>query len=106
MLLKLIQVDYHIIDAVAYFAAAAVPILFVIRSRNSVNNPLRSVAIVLAGFLLAQAAYHTAGILRLTLISKVILEPVSAAILLSAGVVYFLMRKKVLKEEVHKSVGK
>ena len=94
----MIQVDYHLIDAIAYFAAASVPILFVIRSRNSMNNPLRGVAVVLAAFLLAQAIYHTAGTFGSTLLSKVVLEPISAAILVSAGVVYFLMRKKVLAE--------
>ncbi len=102
---QLMQSYYHLIDAAAYFIAAAVPILFIIRSRKSINNPLRAIAIILAGFVLAQGVYHVVGMLGLTLLSKVILEPLSAAILASAGVAYLLTRKRLLKE-AHGQIGK
>jgi len=104
----LLQSEYHLIDGVAYFVAAAVPIYFLIKSRNSVNNPLRKVMVILAGFVIAQAIYHVAGTLGLRLLSKVVLEPLSAAVLVSAALAYLLTRKRILKqqEEVNNPVGK
>jgi len=102
---KLIQSDYHLIDAVAYFVSAAVPIYLLLKSRNSVDNPLRKVMIMLAGFVLTQGVYHVAGMLGLKLLSKGILEPVSATVLLSAAVVYFLTRRRLTKQEVVSSHG-
>jgi hypothetical protein len=101
MLFNLVQSEYHLIDAFSYFIAAAVPIYFLIKSRNSVNNPLRKVMVILAGFVMAQGVYHIAGVLGLNLISKVILEPLSAAVLVSAALVYFLTRRRMLKQEVY-----
>jgi heme A synthase len=106
MLFNLVQYEYHLIDAFCYFIAAAVPIYFLIKSRNSVNNPLRKVMVILAGFVMAQGVYHIAGVLGLNLISKVILEPLSAAVLVSAALVYFLTRRRMLKQEVNSSIGK
>jgi cobalamin biosynthesis protein CobD/CbiB len=106
MLFNLVQSEYHLIDAFSYFIAAAVPIYFLIKSRNSLNNPLRKVMVILAGFVMAQGVYHIAGVLGLNLISKVILEPLSAAVLVSAALVYFLIRRRMLKQEVNSSIGK
>jgi hypothetical protein len=100
LLIILIQSEYHLIDALYYFIAAAVPIYFLIVSRNSINNPLKKVMLILACFVLAQATYHIAGILGLNLLSKVILEPLSSAVLASAAVVYFFtMRKTRIQQE-------
>jgi hypothetical protein len=106
MLFNLIQSEYHLIDAVAYFIAAAVPIYFLIISRNSANNPLRKVMGTLAAFVMAQGAYHTAGMLGLNLLSKAILEPLSAAVLASTALAYLLTRRRMLKQEVDRSIGK
>jgi DNA integrity scanning protein DisA with diadenylate cyclase activity len=106
MLFNLIQSEYHLIDAIAYFIAAAVPIYFLVISRNSVNNPLRKVMMILSGFVIAQGAYHTAGMLGLSLLSKAILEPLSAAVLALTALAYVFTRKRMLKEEVDSSIGK
>jgi NO-binding membrane sensor protein with MHYT domain len=100
---------YHLIDVIAYFIAAAVPTYFLIKSRNSVNNPLRKVMIILAGFVIAQGVYHVAGMLGLHLLSKVVLEPLSAAVLVLVAVAYFLTRTRILRQqqkEVNSPVGK
>ena len=106
MFLQLIQPVYNIIDAIAYFASAAVPLYFIIRSRGGVNNPMRGTMIILAGFVLAQGVYHTASVFELSLLSKVVLEPLSAAILVAAALAYFLMRKKLLKQRAHGQIRK
>jgi heme A synthase len=107
MMFDLIQQSpYHLIDAVAYFIAAAVPLYFLIRSKNSVNNPLRKLMVILAGFVIAQAIYHTAGTLGLNLLSKVVLEPLSAALLVLTALAYLLTKRMMQKqEEVNGSIG-
>jgi hypothetical protein len=107
MFFSMIQPEYyHLIDAISYFIAAAVPIYFLIRSRNSLNNPLRKVMMILAGFVLTQGVYHIVGTLGLNLIiSKVILEPLSAAVLVSAALAYSLTRRTLLKRQVNSSIG-
>lgn len=105
MIFNLIQFPYHLIDAVAYFVAAAVPIYFLIKSRSSVNNPLRKLMVILAGFVIAQGVYHTAGMIGLNLLSKAILEPLSAGFLVLTALVYLLTRRRMQKQEVNRSVG-
>ena len=105
MLFNLVQSQYHLIDAIAYFVASAVPIYFLIKSKNSINNPLRKIMVILAGFVLAQGIYHIAGMLGLNLLSKVILEPLSAAILLLAALAYFLTRRRIIKHDVNSPIG-
>ena len=106
MLLNLVQSEYHLIDALSYFIAAVVPVYFLMKSRNSVNNPLRRVMAILLAFVVAQGVYHVTGVLGLNLISKVILEPLSAAVLASAALVYFLTKRRMLKQEVNSSIEK
>lgn len=116
VLSNLVQPEYyHLIDAIAYFIVAAVPVYFLVKSRNNVNNgggignnnnPLRKAMAVLAGFVLAQGAYHIAGMLGLTLLSKVVLEPLSAAVLVSVALAYLFTRRKMLKREVDSPIGK
>ncbi len=106
LLFNLIQSPYHLIDAVVYFIATAVPVYFIVKSRKSVNNPFRKIMAILAGFLLVQAIYHiAAGMFDQNLLSKVILEPLSAAVLVSAALVYLFTRGKMLRKEVGNSVG-
>ena len=106
MLFNLIQSEYHLIDAFSYFIAAVVPIYFLIKARNSINNPLKRVMAILLAFVVAQGVYHVAGVLGLNLMSKVILEPLSAAVLASAALVYFLTKRRMVKQEVNSSVEK
>lgn len=102
---KLNQLEYHLIDALSYFIAAVVPIYFLVKSRNSINNPFRKVMVILACFVMAQGGYHIAGMLGLNLLSKVILEPLSAVILAVASFVYFLTRGRIQKQKINGSIG-
>jgi hypothetical protein len=104
---KLIQSEYyyHLIDAVAYFASSAVPIYFLAKSRNSSGNPLRTVMLMLAGFVLIQGTYHVLGMAGMTLLSKGVLEPLSAAIMFSAAIAYLITRRKMTKQERVDPVG-
>lgn len=95
---------YHLVDTIAYVAASAVPVYFLIKSKNSINNPTKNLMVILAGFLFAQAAYHAASLSGFSLVSKITLEPLSAALLVATAVVYLLARKKVQKE-VKSSLG-
>jgi hypothetical protein len=61
---------------------------------------------ILLAFVVAQGVYHVAGVLGLNLMSKVILEPLSAAVLASAALVYFLTKRRMLKQEMNSSIEK
>jgi hypothetical protein len=101
----LIQSPYHLIDAIVYFIAAAVPIYFLVKSKSGSNNPLRKLMMILAGFVIAQGIYHTAGMLGMSLLSKALLEPLSAGLLVLTAIAYLLTRKKMQKQEVNSSIG-
>ena len=95
---------YHLVDMIAYLAASVVPVYFLIKSKNSVDNPMKNLMVILAGFLFAQAAYHAASLSGFSLMSKITLEPLSAALLVATAIIYLLTRKKVQKE-VKSSLG-
>ncbi len=61
---------------------------------------------ILAGFVMAQGSYHIPGMLGLTLLSKVVLEPLLAALRVSVALAYLFARRKMLKREVGNPVGK
>jgi hypothetical protein len=106
MLFILIQALYNLIDAVAYFASAAVPLYFIIKSKKSTDNPMRVTMVILAGFVIAQGVYHTASVFGLNLLSKAVLEPLSAAVLAAAALSYLLMSKGLQKQKVRSHVTK
>ena len=84
---------YHLIDAIVYLIAAAIPIYFILKSRKSIdnnNNHLLKLTIVLVGFILIQVLYHIAGIAGFRLLPKGILEPLSMAALLVFGIIYVI----------------
>ena len=86
------NVYYHLIDAIVYLIAAAIPIYFILKSRKSIdsnnNNHLLKLTIVLVGFILIQVLYHIAGIAGFRLLAKGFLEPLSMAALLAFGIIY------------------
>lgn len=109
MIFKLVQTEYyHLVDAISYFVGAIVPIYFIWKSKedsrnhNNNDNPFRKQTIVLAAFMFSQGIYHIAGIAGLKLvISKGILEPLSAAVLLLFGLVYFVTFRKIRSQQQH-----
>ena len=89
------NVYYHLIDAIVYLIAAAIPIYFILKSRKSIdsnnnNNHLLKLTIVLVGFILIQVLYHIAGIAGFRLLAKGFLEPLSMVLLLLFGIIYFI----------------
>jgi hypothetical protein len=97
----LIQVQYHLIHAIFYFAGFIVPIYFILKSRSKKigGDPLVKLMILLASFMSIQFIYHITGTFDLKLLSKGILEPISAAALTIFAIVYFFAAKKMKKEE-------
>jgi hypothetical protein len=81
---------YHLIDAIVYLIAAAIPIYFILKSRKSIdnNNHLLKLTTVLVGFIFIQVLYHIAGIAGFRLLAKGFLEPLSMALLLLFGIIY------------------
>ena len=83
---------YHLVDAIVYLIAAAIPTYFILKSKKSIdnynNNHLLKLTTVLVGFILIQVLYHIAGIAGFRLLAKGILEPLSMAVLLVFGIIY------------------
>ena len=94
------QYYYNLIQSIAYFIAAIVPIYFIIKSRKNKEGrkPFENISILLVGFILIQGVYHGLGMFGLKIFSKGFLEPLSIIILLLFGLTYFLYTKK---EEDH-----
>ena len=87
------NVYYHLVDAIVYLIAAAIPAYFILKSRKSIdnrNNHLLRLTIVLVGFILIQVFYHIAGIAGFRLLAKGILEPLSMAALLFFAIIYIV----------------
>jgi lipopolysaccharide export LptBFGC system permease protein LptF len=82
---------YHLIDAIVYIVAAAIPVYFILKSRKSIdNNHLLKLTTALVGFLLIQVFYHIAGIAGFRLLAKGFLEPLSMGALLVFGIIYII----------------
>jgi len=89
---------YNIIDASVYLVAAIIPAYFFLKSRNSINNVhnnnnnnhLKILTIILIGFILMQVFYHIVGSLGFRILAKGFLEPLSMAVLLMFGIMYFI----------------
>jgi preprotein translocase subunit YajC len=90
------QYYYNLIQSIAYFIAAIVPIYFIIKSRKNKEGRklFENISILLVGFILIQGVYHGLGMFGFKLLAKGILEPISIIILLSFGLTYFLYTKK------------
>ncbi|MFL6318490.1 MAG: hypothetical protein ACJ71K_20765 [Nitrososphaeraceae archaeon] len=85
------NVYYHLVDAIVYLIAAAIPAYFILKSRNSIdNNHLLKLTTVLVGFILIQVFYHIAGIAGFRLLAKGFLEPLSMVALFVFGIIYVI----------------
>ena len=85
---------YHLIDAIVYLIAAAIPMYFILKSRKSIdnnnNNHLLRLTTALVGFIFIQILYHIARIAGFRLLAKGFLEPLSMALLLLFGIIYII----------------
>jgi len=90
------QYYFNLIQSIAYFIAAIVPIYFIVKSRKNKDGrkSFENISILLIGFILIQGVYHILGMFGLKLLSKGFLEPLSIIILLLFGLTYFLYTKK------------
>ena len=104
----MIQIPYHFIDAIFYFAGFVVPIYFILMSRNQKigSDLLVKLMILLASFMLIQFIYHVAGMLDLKILSKGILEPLSAVAMTIFAIFYFLSIKKISRGEKEEKASK
>ena len=93
----MIQIPYHLIDAIFYLVGSIVPIYFILKSRNQKigSDPLVILMILLASFMLIQFIYHATGEVGLKLFSKGIIEPLSAVALTIFAIFYFFSIKKI-----------
>ena len=93
---------YHLIDAIVYLIAAAIPMYFILKSKKSIdsnnNNHLMRLTIVLVSFVLLQVFYHIAGIAGFRLLAKGFLEPLSMASLLAFGIIYIISIWKIKRQ--------
>ena len=93
---------YHLIDAIVYLIAAAIPIYFILKSKKSIdstnNNHLLKLTTALVGFILIQVLYHIAGIAGFRLLAKGFLEPLSMAVLLVFGITYLVSIRNARKK--------
>ncbi|HKX20909.1 MAG TPA: hypothetical protein VJM74_04485 [Nitrososphaeraceae archaeon] len=101
----MIQIPYHFIDAIFYFAGFVVPIYFILMSRNQKfgSDLLVKLMIILASFMLIQFSYHVVGMLDLKILSKGILEPLSAVAMTIFAIFYFFSIKKTSREKEEKA---
>ena len=84
---------YHLIDAIVYLIAAAIPMYFILKSKKSIdsnNNHLLRLTTALVGFIFIQVLYHIAGIAGFRLLAKGFLEPLSVALLLLFSIIYII----------------
>ena len=104
----MIQIQYHLIDAIFYFAAFVVPIYFIVKSRNeNIGSDLLVKLMMLLGiFMLIQFTYHVIGMLDLKILSKGILEPLSAVAMTIFAIYYFFSIKKISREEKREKASK
>jgi hypothetical protein len=83
----------HFISAILILFAAVVPIYLTIKLRND----LRKLVLILTIFILVHSIYHIAGFFGLTILSEAVFEPLSVAILIYFGIIYYeLTRPKYL----------
>ena len=93
---------YHLVDAIVYLIAAAIPIFFILKSRKSMDNNnsnhLLKLTTVLVGFILIQVFYHIAGIAVFWQLQKAYLEQFSMAVLIVLGITYLVSIRKARKK--------
>jgi chromate transport protein ChrA len=89
------QYYYNLIQSVAYFIAAIVPVYFVLKSRknNDDRKSFENISLLFVGFILIQGVYHLFGVFGFKLLAKGFLEPLSIIVLLLFGLTYLRYTK-------------
>lgn len=85
---------YNLVDAIAYFIAALIPIYFILRlyknKGDKKNNRLINITTLLVVFVLIQGIYHIISIFGLNVWAKGVIEPLSIIALIFFGFIYLL----------------
>jgi len=85
----MLEIQLHFISAIVILLAALVPIYLTIRLKDN----LRKLVAILSLFILTHSVYHILGFLGLTLLAEGVFEPLSVAVLIIFGFVYFGIAK-------------
>lgn len=89
----MLESQLHFFSAIFILFAAVVPIYLTIKLRND----LRKLVLILTIFILVHSLYHIAGFFGLTILSEAVFQPLSVAILIYFGIIYYeLTRPKYL----------
>ena len=89
----MLESQLHFISAILILFAAVVPIYLTIKLRND----LRKLVLILTISIFVHSVYHIAGFFGLTILSEAVFEPLSVAILIYFGIIYYeLTRPKYL----------
>ena len=81
----MLESQLHFISAILILLAAVVPIYLTIKLRND----LRKLVLILTIFILVHSIYHIAGFFGLTVLVEAIFEPLSVALLIYFGIIYY-----------------
>jgi hypothetical protein len=81
----MLEIQLHFISAIVILVAALVPIYLTIKLKDN----LRKLMAILSLFLLTHSVYHILGFLGLTLLAEGVFEPLSVAVLIIFGFVYY-----------------
>ena len=81
----MLESQLHFISAILILFAAVVPIYLTIKLRND----LRKLVLILTVFILVHSVYHIVGFFGITILAEAVFEPLSVAILIFFGVIYY-----------------
>ena len=97
---------YNLVDAIAYFVAATIPIYFIQKfdqnKTDKKSKRLKNLTILLVVFIIVQGIYHIINIFELKTWSKEVLEPLSIVALIFFGILYLveiIREKKINKSK-------
>src|SRR2546428_6033937 len=85
----MLEIQLHFISVIVILLAALVQIYLTIRLKDN----LRKLVAILSLFILTHSVYHILGFLGLTLLAEGVFEPLSVAVLIIFGFVYFGIAK-------------
>ena len=81
----MLESQLHFISAILILFAAIIPIYLTIKLRND----LRKLVLILTIFILVHSVYHIVGFFGLTILTEAVFEPLSVAILIFFGIIYY-----------------
>ncbi len=93
----MLEIQLHFISAIFILLAAVVPIYLTLR----LSGRLRKLVLILTIFILVHSLYHIAGFFGLTMLAEAVFEPLSVAILIFFGIIYY----ETAKPKLGKNLG-